>query len=469
MDDRHRLIAVVAVILFLFTWTLTTHGKYSASGDEPHYLIITHSIVVDRDLDLENNYARNDGRFFGHDGLERGLHAVPSRTGYVRSIHDIGLAVGLVPVYGAAQALARLPSESVLRRFRMDRGLFTYSIVSLFLIAVTAGSLGSLAGAFATMSSRRVAAAVTLLAGVSPPVVSHAFLVFPEVVALAATSLTVWFSIKAPRSQDASTLLLLLLFLGLLPWTHHKYALYAPGLVFVIAWQRAPLVRSLSASTRTWALILFAAPQVVLHAWTWHEWGTLAGALTTERIPFSWDSFWSGVIGLWFDRQSGLLAYAPIYWLLPACWWLTWKRTWGYAVPFMLLYLPAAAFVLGWWAGFAPAARYIAPAIPLLLVPVVQALRYKAVRVAALCLVVPQVVVDAVVWQHPRWLWPAPQGNLALQALGPLGTTYEHALPGIQSDGVTAVVSWALVAAVTITAAIVTAARREARENFQRV
>ena len=84
----------VALICFLFTWTLTTHGKFSASGDEPHYLMIAQSIVADHDIDLANNYARNDGRLFGHDGLAAGLHALPSRTGRLRPIHDIGLAVG---------------------------------------------------------------------------------------------------------------------------------------------------------------------------------------------------------------------------------------------------------------------------------------------------------------------------------------------------------------------------------------
>src|SRR5947208_6963652 len=114
----------VALICFLFTWTLTTHGKFSASGDEPHYLMIAQSIVADHDIDLANNYAQNDGRLFGHDGLAAGLHALPSRTGRLRPIHDIGLAVAIVPAYLVARAVATLPTDAQLRRFRMTRGLF---------------------------------------------------------------------------------------------------------------------------------------------------------------------------------------------------------------------------------------------------------------------------------------------------------------------------------------------------------
>lgn len=131
----------LAAIVFLFIWSLTTHGKYSASGDEPHYLMITHSLVADGDLDLANNYANNDGRLFGHDGLTIGLHAVRARTGRTLSIHDVGVGVVLVPAYVVARQIARVTSESLLRRFRMDRGLFTYSLIGLFLIAMTTAGI----------------------------------------------------------------------------------------------------------------------------------------------------------------------------------------------------------------------------------------------------------------------------------------------------------------------------------------
>ena len=143
----------LAAIVFLFTWTLTTHGKYSASGDEPHYLMITHSLVTDHDIDLANNYAADNGRLFGHGGLEMGLHALPARTGRVISIHDQGLGVFLVPIYTVARQLAARTDEALLKRFRQDRGLFTYSIVGLFLIAMTTMGMVLVAGGLTTLAS----------------------------------------------------------------------------------------------------------------------------------------------------------------------------------------------------------------------------------------------------------------------------------------------------------------------------
>src|SRR5207249_5571398 len=242
------------------------------------------------------------------------------------------------------------------------------------------------------------AAFLAIAAGISPPIVSHAFLVFPEVAAFFITCIVVWFSLKVSEPDDSSTFIVIVLLLGLLPWVHHKYLLYVPGLLFVMCHARWVLVRELSRGDGAAAIALFLIPQIALHAWTLREWGTLGGSLTTEGAPFSLGMLKSGSVGLWIDRQSGLLAYAPIYWVLPVCWCLTWRRTWPYLVPVILLFLPAAAYVVGWWAGFAPAARYLVPAVPLFLVPMANALHVRWVRWTALVLFVPQAALDVVVW-----------------------------------------------------------------------
>jgi hypothetical protein len=444
----------LAAIVFLFIWSLTTHGKYSASGDEPHYLMITQSLVADGDLDLANNYANNDGRLFGHDGLTIGLHAVRTRSGRTLSIHDVGVGVVLVPVYVVARQIASVTSEALLRRFKMDRGLFTYSLVGLCLIALTTAGVVLLAAGLTQLAGTSRAMLVVLAAAVSPPIASHAFLVFPEVIALFVSCVVVWYSLKTPDTSDARMLLVVMLLIGALPWMHHKYLLYVPGLVFVVAWHRWPLIRAHPGTTGI-AMLMFALPPIALLAWTWHEWGTFGGALTTEGVPFSMSALKAGAVGLWVDRQSGLLAYAPIYWVLPACVVLTWRRSWPFLLPAFLLYLPAAAFVIGWWAGFAPAARYLVPAMPLLLVPMAAALRFSTIRGALYGLGVFQAAIDIVVWQHPRALWPAPPGNPALALLGGAGRAYESALPAIQSRGVTMEAAWLCAAAAVASAVLV--------------
>jgi hypothetical protein len=423
---------IVALAIGLFTWTLTTHGKYSASGDEPHYLMMAHSIVTDHDLDLANNYANNDGRLFGHDHLLAERHLVRTRQGTLEGFADVGLPVLLAPVYLAARTIASAVPPATLARFRMDRGLFTYSIVSVTLIVLTSIAMALLAVTLASATGTSSAIMLVAAAAVSPPIVSHAFLVFPEAVALVVTCAVVSFVARAPGERDRTRWLALVAALGLLPWVHRKYSFFVIGLLFLLLWMRRDVLERLSPRDRAAAAALFVVPQLAFHAFTLHRWGTLGGPPALEGLPLSFGTMKHGLAGLWLDRQSGVLAYAPVYWVLPVCWIVTWRKTWPYLVPAVLLYLPAAAF-LEWWGGFSPAARYLVPIMPLCLVPIAYAIRHRLVRLAVGVLLVPQLAIDLIVWQHPRALWPAANGiNVALDYLGALGHAYARVLPTLR-------------------------------------
>jgi hypothetical protein len=216
-----------------------------------------------------------------------------------------------------------------------------------------------------------------------------------------------------------------------------------------------------------WAQVLgvtlFVLPQVALHLLTLPVWGTLTGGLAANGLPFDRVSLRNGFFGLWVSRQSGLLAFAPMFWIFAACAILSFRRSWPFLLVTLLIYLPAAAYV-DWMAGFSPAARYLVPLIPLWSVPIAEALQFRAVRVAALTLAIPQLAIDAVVWQHPRWLWPVGPSNRALDALGPIGRAYEALLPPIQIEGLQLSVVWALLIGAALSGTIVALARRPTPE-----
>jgi hypothetical protein len=118
--------------------------------------------------------------------------------------------------------------------------------------------------------------------------------------------------------------------------------------------------------------------------------------------------------------------------------------------------------VIGWWAGFSPAARYLVPAIPLLTIPAMLALEHSVVRKVAWTLLGGQLVINAVVWQNPRWLWPSTPDNRVLPALGPPGKIYELLVPNIRVEGLTVDVLIPIVGTVVLTAAVVALAQRRA-------
>jgi hypothetical protein len=88
------------------------------------------------------------------------------------------------------------------------------------------------------------------------------------------------------------------------------------------------------------------------------------------------------------------------------------------------------------------------------------AMRWRSVRIAAVVLLVPQAMVNAIVWQRPRTLWPADARNAALDALGSLGRAYEAFLPAVRVDGLTRQALVAFVAMAVISALLIVLARR---------
>ena len=78
------------------------------SGDEPHYLVIAQSLWRDGDLKIENNHQRGDYREYYPGDLDP--HYLTRGTDReIYSIHPIGIAVLLAPIY----ALGRLPGRGV--------------------------------------------------------------------------------------------------------------------------------------------------------------------------------------------------------------------------------------------------------------------------------------------------------------------------------------------------------------------
>ena len=452
--------------VFLLIWGLTTHGKFSVSGDEPHYLLVAESLWSDGDFDLADDYADGSSARFGHDHVAQDLHARPGVDGVVRSVHEPGLAVLILPVYVAARGLAAALPEAQLRRVRMSRGLFTYAIVSLFQTAITCLALGLVLDTARHRSTPGIAILVTAAVGLAPPVLSNAFLVFPEVPALLIVAFVLW-TCWGTGAERWWTPVAAAAALGSLPWLHRKFTLLALALAFLVIWMRWrgtawPRARTIAAA------LLCALPIAAFYACSLAWWGTLAGPTAIDRVPLSWPAFAVGAPGLLIDRENGLLVWAPIYLGIAAAWWHTRAWSWPLLVPVVALYLPSAAHDL-WWGGFSPAARFLLPLIPCGACVLAGAMtnRTFARLFGGLCAI--QLAISAIGWQWPRALWPRGDGhNRLLESIPAIGPAMSAALPDFRTGSAGPVTGGLWLLGLAVLSLLLVAAMRRSGDDAGR-
>ena len=71
-------------------------------GDEPHYLIITQSLLKDHDLQIENNHRNGDYRAYFAGELPKPDYRRRGRNGEIYSIHAPGLPALVAPAFAIA-------------------------------------------------------------------------------------------------------------------------------------------------------------------------------------------------------------------------------------------------------------------------------------------------------------------------------------------------------------------------------
>ena len=424
----------VPAVVFVVCWTLTTHGKFSVTGDEPHYLSVTQSLWADHDLDVRNNYDTAQTQRFGVDNLEPLQHIREAPDGRLLPVHDIGLSVALLPIYAAATSISDVSSPAVLQRFRMSRGLFAYSLISLFMIVLTTiAAVITRAALIADDTAPTRASVVTLAIWLSPPVLSHSFLIFPEPVALLVTAFVLRVAIAARERLRPLPFVAVTLALGMLPWCHRKYAPYALILFVILLWRHRAAVIKWPIGLQVGCAAAFVIPQVALLWWTWSSWGDIGGPLMFDRLPLSWSVLRVGAVGLLVDRENGLFVWAPLLLALPAAWAVRFPRDAIWLIPASTLFAVSAAHDQ-WWAGFSPAGRFLVPLAPIFALVLARALDHVLLRRVFYLLLIPQAVVTAWGWQQPRALWPRGDGQNRVLA-GVLGSWdgVQAALPSLRA------------------------------------
>jgi hypothetical protein len=416
--------AVVAGVLTLAAGAVTAWALAPRlpAGDEPHYLVITQSLLEDGDLRIENNHQRGDpaAYFPGElrpDFIQRG------RDGQIYSIHAPGVSAIVLPAFAAAG--------------------YRGAQLMVLLLAAAAGALMWSAAWRATDNAAAAWFAWAAVAG-SATFLLQSAMIFPDGPGAAAAAVGVWLIVRLsdPRSRPGSAAIVLTsVALAALPWLHTRFAVAAAGFGVVILWL---IVRDPARALKdriTRALMFLAVPLVSAIGWFAYFriiYGTFNPAAPYGPRPETSLAYIpGGIAGLLSDAQYGLLPYAPVI---------------GFALVDLVrgrrdetapsgrvfgaiaaVSLAASATYWMWWAGIpATPARLLTVILPLFAVPLARgwlradpagrALRAIAllVSLSASALVI-GVDRGDLAWNvynaQPRWLeWLAPLVNLSRAA-----------------------------------------------------
>ncbi len=331
--------------LAILPWT---SAQRPPDGDEPYYLLITHSLAYDFDADLTDDYRDEEWRHF----MPRPIAPQPGdpvgAKGELYSRHNEMLPLLLAPAYrlaglpGALAVMAAMAAALAWMTLRLAR---RYPGI---------GSSGALL-AYA-------------LAAFTPPLVLYSAQVWVEVPAALLAAIAID-RIRAPfaGTWDGRRWLAIGLPILVLPLLKIRFLLLAGPLLVLTWWyggrpKKPLLVLALMLGLLAGAIVLHN--QLVygnpLKIHTWHE---------VEPTSYGWVDYAKGFVGIFWDAGFGLLGAAPI-WLIALIGLgaLALRR---HPLPFDLAafalpYLAVVAPRSEWYGGWSPPFRYALVMLPFL-------------------------------------------------------------------------------------------------------
>ena len=338
----------LTVYLALLPWSA---GRRPPDGDEPYYLLITHSLAYDFDADLTNNYAAGDWRHF----LDRQIRPQPGDPvgphGELYSRHNELLPLALAPAYrlaGAWGALATMAALSAALAWVILRLARHYG----------RGRPGEALAAYG-------------LAAFAPPLLLFSYQVWVEVPAALLTALALD-RILATRGRSRHAWqgrewLGIGLPLLLLPLLKIRFMLLAVPLLALGWWHagrpRKPVVLLGVALAAVGGAILVHNQLLYGNPLKIHQWGEL------QLTDYSLLDYARGSIGMFFDTGFGLFASAPLWLILIPTVLLAAARRHPVLLDLAVLSLAYGLVIvprIEWFGGWSPPFRYALVVLPLL-------------------------------------------------------------------------------------------------------
>jgi len=380
------------VYLALLPWA---NHQRPPDGDEPYYLLLTHSLAYDLDVDLANNYAAGDWRAF----LQRPLAPQPGDPvgdeGQVYSRHNLLLPLFLAPFYRLA-------------------GLAGALVTMCAFAAFLAWMVLRLAYRYAPQARPGGALLAWALCAFAPPLLFYSHQIWIEVPAAVLLAVALDRLQGLRRDASAGAAFALAVPLVLLPLLKLRLALPALGvLVLTLMARRRPALIA-GGVTAAAVTALLAVNQLrydnPLKMHSWRELGLF------NQPPMA---FLLGGLGMFYDAAFGLFASAPIWLLLVPALWVAVRRRRPLLRDLALVSLPYLALLaprLEWYGGWSPPFRYPLVFLPLLALVAAPLLarRGAALRLLLAVLVPATLLLGLLLVTVPGWTYNLADGGTHL-------------------------------------------------------
>ncbi len=365
---RRRLLVLflAAFLVYNACAFLLVREGVTFSGDEPNYLLTTHSLLYDRDINLANNYANQDYFHFydkaDNPRLRLGVYAQYGKKGkdYIFPINLPGISVLMLPWYWLSQLFAGKALTFILKG-------------SLAIWAVLLGlQIYLLARDF--WKREGLAVGLWLFYSFSSPVLFYALHLYPEI-PIALFSVYIYRKVVSGHALSGPSLLLMGFLLGTFPWFGLKYNFILGPLVLVALYY---LWKHQRPRSRILLFLVFPVLGTALfYYFVYTLYGTFSpfaiyeGIVSPERsqaLKAAWLAYplWARTDTLFdyfLDQRDGLLLYAPFYILMFAGAVEAFRRSKKELAGLVLIALP---FLLNYAffthrQGYCPQGRVLAP------------------------------------------------------------------------------------------------------------
>lgn len=343
------------------------------TGDEPHYLIVAHSLALDRDISLLNNYQKHHYHYFYPGELAKRTSPSADQKRELPA-QGLGLSLFLAPFYYLTM---RVSPSSVVAVLRLVMCSTTAIVLYNVLILLFQSRLSSFSVWLVSLGSF-----------LASPIAVYSSLFYPEIPAFLLLIIAIRKILEIEEHRWMSFFWLSVI-PGALVWLHPKYFALAICICVTAAIWYYKRLRVYSDGSHYGMSLLYLIVSAAgifsfflflnfeYSGWSpnriYAGWDRPAQSLFELILQHGIDRIGTMIrmaIGLWIDQRFGLISHAPLYAIFfPAVIWMFRSKS---DLKFILIWFAIHFLILCWGAplgGFAPPSRHMIVLLPLILIP----------------------------------------------------------------------------------------------------